>query len=99
MFDGQLILLCLPDHEKMKLQSAKDEFFKYANDLVQNHSSKRSDHSKSGIFKNLMGEYDFFTTPYITHSGVSQTDYNISKNSENLPSSPHSSPEQPPEVI
>ncbi|HLL41614.1 MAG TPA: hypothetical protein VK369_00680, partial [Segetibacter sp.] len=29
--DGNLILLCLPNDNKMRIESAKDEFFKYAN--------------------------------------------------------------------
>ncbi|HKG69981.1 MAG TPA: hypothetical protein VKA92_14000, partial [Segetibacter sp.] len=34
--DGNLILLCLPNDHKMRIESAKEEFFKYTNDLVQN---------------------------------------------------------------
>ncbi len=39
--NGDLILLCLPDQNKMRLQTAKDDFFKFANDLQQNSSSKK----------------------------------------------------------
>lgn len=53
---GQLVLLCLPDHNKMRLQSAKDDFFKNANDLVQNNHSKKSDHSKTNV-KNISSDY------------------------------------------
>ncbi len=38
--DGELVLLCLPDKNKTRLTTAKDEFFKYANNLVQHNSSK-----------------------------------------------------------
>lgn len=96
---GQLILMCLPDHKKMQLQSAKDEFFKYANDLVQNNHSKKSDKSKSGVFKNLMAEYDNYTAEFTTAYSIANIVYSISKQLNFLPSSPHSSPEQPPELI
>ena len=97
--NGNLILLCLPDHEKMKLQSAKDEFFKYANDLVQNNNSKKSDHSKSGIFKNLIGEYDCFTDIIQTNFSQVLAQFSGTAPVDFLPSSPHGSPEQPPEVV
>jgi hypothetical protein len=38
--NGQLVLLCLPDAQKTKLQSARQEFFAYANNLAASgHSS------------------------------------------------------------
>jgi hypothetical protein len=97
--DGQLILLCLPDHNKMQLQSAKNEFFKYANDLVQNNHSKKSDHSKLGMFKNLTGEYICFTLAITAPVAVSTVAHVMPRQTHFLPSSPHSLPEQPPESI
>jgi hypothetical protein len=97
--DGQLILKCLPDHKKMQLESAKDEFFKYANDLVQNNQSKKSDHSKFGVFKNLIGEYDHVPYQIITaSSNVSVILYNKNYLAY-FPSMPHFSPDQPPEFL
>ena len=97
--DGNLILLCLPDNNKMRIESAKEEFFKYANDLVQNNHSKKSKDSK-GAFKNLTGEYDNspvqFTPPYSVPNIII---YRVSDRLNYLPSSPHSSPEQPPELV
>lgn len=98
--NGELLLMCLPDHKKMELQSAKDEFFKYANDLVQSKSSKKSDHSKAGAFKNLVGEYDNYTNQLTSHFSLTNiVDYTISNGLKYLPSSPHLSPDQPPELI
>lgn len=97
--DGNLILLCLPDHNKMRIESAKEEFFKYANDLVQNNHSKKSGNSQTGTFKNPVGEYDNFTSEFTTTSSVANLVYGISKQLNHLPSSPHCSPEQPPELI
>lgn len=97
--DGNLILLCLPDNNKMRIKSAKDEFFKYANDLVQNSQSKKSGNTKSGVFKNRLLEYD------ISDSEHKFSFCNIVKFSNDvsglnfLPSSHCNLPEQPPEII
>lgn len=95
---GQLVLLCLPNNDKMKLQSAKEEFFKYANDLVQNNSSNKSSHTKSGIFKNILGEYDHHHLAYPAAIAFVNVGFSILNQSNYLPSSPHRSPEQPPEL-
>jgi hypothetical protein len=97
--DGNLILLCLPDHNKMRIESAKDEFFKYANDLVQNNQSQKSGHSKAGVFKNLLVEYDTvnYTCTNI-YNGVIHC-YGLLCQLNFLPSSHQSLPEQPPEII
>ena len=97
--NGSLVLLCLPDHNKMQLQSAKADFFKSANDLVQNNQSKKSDHSKNTSFKNLASDY--------TNESLNNTDLlfpvvlteSIIKEAAPLLSSPHLSPEQPPDFI
>lgn len=51
--DGQLVLLCLPNETKMRLQSARDEFFKMVNDLQRSSHSKNSTSS----IKNPVTEY------------------------------------------
>ena len=99
MSDGNLILLCIPDNNKMRLQSAKDDIFKSTNDIAQNNNSKKSDHSKTGTFKNLLGDYISNTSEYATAIKVVQHNYAVQKQSDRLPSSPHNSPEQPPDVI
>lgn len=97
--DGNLILLCVPDHNKMRIESAKDEFFKYANDLVQNNQSKKPGNTKPGVFKNLLSEYNIVATEYafafchLTHT------YNITSQTTFLPSSHYKLPEQPPELV
>ena len=97
--DGNLILLCLPDPNKMRIKSAKDEFYKYANDLAQNNQSKKPGDTKPGVFKNLLSEYN------INDSEDNFSFCNILKSfgktarSSFLPSSHCKLPEQPPEVI
>lgn len=49
---GELVLLCLPNHSKMQLESARDEFFQLVNDLqnpVQNKSSQPAPSFKSPV--------------------------------------------------
>jgi hypothetical protein len=49
---GELVLLCLPNHSKMQLQSARDEFFQLVNDLqnpVQNKDSSPAPSLKSPV--------------------------------------------------
>ena len=53
--NGQLVLLCLPNETKMRLQSARDEFFKLVNDLQQANQSKSTDHGHS--INNPVTEY------------------------------------------
>ena len=97
--DGNLILLCLPDQNKMRIESAKDEFFKYANDLVQNNHSGKSNNSKAGVFKNLLSEYYVSAADYAPVFHTADLFYNITSQSKFLPSSHYKLPEQPPEVI
>lgn len=97
--DGNLILMCLPDHNKMRLQSAKDDAFKTVSDLVQNTPSKKSDHTKDGVFKSLSNDY---TSNAYTSATAFYSILNKYKNSSRFiifPYSPHDTPEQPPEVI
>ena len=97
--NGELVLLCLPDHNKMSLQSAKADYFKTANDLVQNSQSKKSDHSKNTSFKNLASDYIVETSKNEDLLFAVKLSVNISKEAEHLPSTPHRSPEQPPDFI
>ena len=98
--DGQLVLLCIPDYNKMKLQNAKEEFYRYANDLVQNNNSKRSDHSKSVTFKKILNDFDTNENTNTTCVyGSLQTSYNHLARVTHLPTQPQTSPEQPPEML
>lgn len=54
---GNLLLLCLPDYNKMRLTKEQDNFFKDANNLAQ-HSAKKQENQK-GSFKNALGDYDY----------------------------------------
>ncbi|THU41581.1 hypothetical protein FAM09_05650 [Niastella caeni] len=53
--NGELVLLCLPNENRMRLQNARDEFFKLVNDL-QNSSDNKSSAPGHSI-KNPVTEY------------------------------------------
>ena len=55
VFNGELILKCLPDEQKMNLQTAKNDFFKTQNDL-QNNTSKNSGEN-SHVVKFTVSDY------------------------------------------
>ncbi len=95
--NGELIIQCLPDENKMKLQSAKDDFFKFANDLQQNTSSKKS--NTSDFAKNWISIYD-------KQANKENAFFNTQKNSSfytqiifAYSSGTHISPEQPPDFL
>lgn len=54
--DGQLVLMCLPHEEKMRLQTARDDFFKLVNDLQHPSQNKKSD-NHSFSFNSFSTEY------------------------------------------
>ncbi len=94
---GEFVLMCLPDKNKMKIEEAKEDFFKNSNDLGQNNSNKQ-EKSKAISIKKASGEYDEYSFSISINSlnNISQ-DFHL-PNKENFPSSPHISPEQPPDM-
>ena len=96
--DGNLILLCLPDHNKMNLETAKNDLFRNANDL-QNTGSKKSDNSKPASGKNLSNEFNQNIAEYRIAFYNVLHNFGFLNQVSPLSSAPHSSPEQPPELI
>lgn len=93
-----LYVMAIPNTKKMHLETAKNDFFKITNDLTQNNKSKKSDNQKSS-FKNLQNEYDGYSFSLNTKSCIeSQQNLWLINTSKNLFSSPHVSPEQPPDM-
>lgn len=56
VFNDSLVLLCLPNESKMKMQSARDEFFKLVNDLRHPSQGKKSGGDSYSV-KNPVTEY------------------------------------------
>ena len=57
VYNDSLVLLCLPHEGKMKLLSARDEFFKLVNDIQHPSQGKKSDNGNSHSVKNPVTEY------------------------------------------
>jgi hypothetical protein len=56
-----LILLCIPNHDKMKLNSAKEQFFSLVNDISQTPDHK-SPSPKSSLIKSITTDYQVAET-------------------------------------
>ena len=96
--NGNLVLLCLPDKNKMQLEKAKEDFFKNTNDLAQADNSKKSDNSKSISLKNAVSDYEQYLFSFKINS-INNLSFNFGiYKIEDLISSPHISPEQPPDI-
>lgn len=52
-----LYLMCIPNSNKMRLETAKNDFFKLTNDFTRNDNSKKQDNSNP-FFKNLQTVYN-----------------------------------------
>jgi hypothetical protein len=55
IYNDSLEMLCIPDHEVMKLLSAKNEFFKFVNDLQHPGQNKNN---SPGPSRNFTSDYD-----------------------------------------
>lgn len=97
--NGELELLCLPDQNKMRLQDARNDFFKTTNDIASNNSSKKSDNSKTSIFKNITSDYEQEVNTYaLSIAAIAKANYS-SELIFSLSSTPHTPPGQPPDAI
>ncbi len=97
--NGELVLLCLPDHNKMRIESAKDDFFKTTTDIAQDHASKKADPFKSGAGKNLQSDYDRYAdVDSISFRFTSSPQYPLFQKNKLL-TRPQTPPVQPPDVI
>ncbi len=92
-----LYLKCLPNIKKMHLETTKDDFFKNTNDLAQSNS-KKSGNSKTSVFKNITSDFDNYNYSYQFNFLINGHYANPRLSLFNLLSSPHISPEQPPDV-
>lgn len=96
---GELVLQCLPDHHKLHLQKAEKDFGNTVNDFVQHSTSKKSGHSGKTKMKLFSSDYmPIAAEQYETSTVVSQALQSLVANNQ-LPTAPHTSPEQPPECF
>ena len=95
--DGKIIFLCLPNHDKMHLEAAKNNYGTTINDL-QSNGAKKQDNSKPAKGKNLSSDYQQNLQDYsITFYNGLPIPGSLNKISK-LPGALHNSPEQPPEL-
>lgn len=93
---GNLVLMCLPDEQKMNLQTAKNDFLQSQTDL-QNTSSKKSGESGQ-VLKLVISDYDKLQTVSFT-SYSSEVSKSFTCNSIfALQKGSGIMPEQPPEA-
>jgi hypothetical protein len=95
IYEGQLILLCLPDDQKTHLKAAREDFFKSANDLTASSSSKKQGNTAS--FKNIQGDYDDQHPGWLTCTLENQVAYPMPADQTRWPSPSYAIPGQPPE--
>ena len=55
---GQLVVMCIPNQRKTKIENTRDDYFKLINDLQQNGNAKKTEKSSSTAFKALFSEYN-----------------------------------------
>lgn len=95
---GAMILKCIPDDNKMHLQTAKADFFKLANDLVNGKESQGKKQS-TAVSKLLLSDFEM-TGQYLSDDDNRLTDTNpFVYSSFSLLKGNAALPEQPPESI
>jgi hypothetical protein len=97
--DGQLVLKCIPNQAKQRLESAKDDLFKITNDLQQDNGAKKSGAPNLILVKNLLGDYDNLQSLQVAalQTILSEQSYNAYQ-PVLVADLLHSIPEQPPKA-
>ena len=94
-----LYLKCIPNTKEMMLQTAKNDFFKLSNNLLQNSNSKKSDNATS-VFKNLQPVFNESSLGFDLSSPFASNQRNwIPLKPAHFLSIIHLSPEQPPDAV
>lgn len=96
VWNDTLILLCIPNHEKMKLNSAKEQFFSLVNDLEQN--GDKSPASKNGLIKSITSDFQLQENIYTLPTLVAEKSRTIISNDEWLIHPHISANDRPPEI-
>jgi hypothetical protein len=87
--NGEVILKCIPNHNKQKLQSAREQFYQLAYDMQQNKTDKKP--ASQNIIKSITGDvevnYNYWhfaklilITPAIFNSNQQLVSYNFLHN-------------------
>lgn len=92
---GQLVLLCLPDGQRLQLEDARHKAFKITNNVP---ASGKSDATKSIVLKNILSDYDRMAAPWTLQPFTNKVQYH-QPTDEKLFYSFSPTPEQPPEMV
>lgn len=95
--NGFLILKCIPNISKEKIEAAGNDFFKMANGLDENQPDKKQ--NSSSFAKNFWSEYDGREADYSIHIFSTLLDKKFLSNPSSLSHTYRTIPAQPPENI
>jgi len=95
--DGNIIFLCLPDYNKMQLETAKNNYSSNINDF-QDSGSNKQDNSKSTLGKNISNDFEQNVSAYTFGLNVSINKPHFLHHISRLVTTALSSPGQPPEL-
>ncbi|MBS1935059.1 MAG: hypothetical protein JST96_13740 [Bacteroidetes bacterium] len=96
VFNDTIEMLCIPNHQAMKVQTAKENFFKLVNDLQHDGQSKKGD-SHSNSSKSFSPDYNVNEYSFALHTVVQNISKGYHSFTENLSSVYSLTAEQPPE--
>lgn len=96
VINDSLILLCLPNEQKMKIENAKDDFFKQVNDLHATSPNNAPGKNNASTFKNILSDYLLLRNDWITPPISNQMIIYFSENCDLLGSLSLDTAERPP---
>lgn len=98
IFQGQLILLCLPDDHKTHLKTAKEDFFRLANDLSAIPSSKKQGNGNTASIQHLQSDYEDLRPGWLAGIAENRIEYPSPADQTRRPSPFYTIPGQPPDT-
>jgi hypothetical protein len=97
--NGEIILVCLPDKNKMRLENAKDDYFKQTNDFTTDTEQGRNGKSRSDLSKNISPEYVSPAADGLSAGFKMNITCGSVFRGHNPVTLPHCVPEKPPQVL
>jgi hypothetical protein len=95
VYDGELILLCMPDDQETRVRAAGEDYYKGVNDLSGLPGSQKQ---KGSFLKLLQGDYDDLRPEWRPDLTASLTVYASPVDQTRWPSPSYAIPGQPPEI-
>lgn len=95
---GNLVLMCLPDNEKTHLKTAKDDFFKLANELQNDNTASKKAGNHAQVVKFSVSDYEEMQTSISVFAFTPDTKLFSSYFNYALLKGEGIAPEQPPEA-